>query len=93
MAYESISSFLQNKRNIALHKAITAMDNKADIQCNKFMHLENPMLMYGGYNVETLEKLIKTVCNIHNTTTLHEKAYSQGQYPALLYLKHSMHIF
>ena len=41
LAYEGISSFLQNKRNKALHKAITAMDSKADIQCNKLMHLEN----------------------------------------------------
>ena len=31
LAYEGISSFLQNKRNKALHKAITAMDSKADI--------------------------------------------------------------
>ena len=45
LAYEGISSFLQNKRNKALHKAITAMDNKANIQCNKLMHLENSMLM------------------------------------------------
>ena len=56
LAYEGISSFLQNKRNKALHKAINAMDNKADIQCNKLMHLENSMLMYGVYNAETLEK-------------------------------------
>ena len=58
LAYEGISSFLQNKRNKALHKAITAMDNKADIQHNKLMHLENSMLMYGVHNTETLEKLI-----------------------------------
>ena len=72
LAIEGISSFLQNKRNKALHKAINAMDNKADIQCNKLMLLENSMLMYSVYNVETLEKLIKTVHNIHNTTTSHE---------------------
>ena len=58
LAYEDISSFLQNNRNKALHKAITAMDNKADIKHNRLMHLENSMLMYGVYNAETLEKLI-----------------------------------
>ena len=31
------------------------MDNKANIQCNKLMQLENLMLMYGVYNAETLE--------------------------------------
>ena len=84
LAYEGISSFLQNKRNKALHKAINAMDNKADIQCNKLMHLENSMLMYGVYNVETVEKLIKTVHNICNTTTSHERLF-MGQ--------HSLSIF
>ena len=69
LAYEGISNFLQNKRNKALHKAITAMDSKADIQHNRLMHLENSMLMYGVYNAETLEKLIKIVHNIHNTST------------------------
>ena len=45
------------------------MDNKANIQCNKLMQLENSMLMYSVYNAETLEKLITTVHNIHNTTS------------------------
>ena len=61
LAYEGISSFLHNKRNKALHKAINAMDSKADIHQNKLMHLENSMLMYGVYNTEILEKIIKTV--------------------------------
>ena len=55
LAYEGISSFLQNKRNKALHQAINTMDTKADIQWNKLMHLENSMLMYSVYNAETLE--------------------------------------
>ena len=33
LAYEGISSFLQHKRNNALHKAVNAMNNKANIQC------------------------------------------------------------
>ena len=51
------------------------MDNKATIQCNKLMQLENSMLMYGIYNAETLEKLINTVHNIHNTTSSHERLF------------------
>ena len=65
LAYEGISSFLHHKHNKALHKAVKAMDNKANIQCNKLMQLENSVLMYGVYNVETLEKSINTV---HYTT-------------------------
>ena len=83
LVYEGISSFLQNRRNKALHKAITVMDSKADIQCNKLMHLENSLLMYGVYNAETLEKLIKTVHNIHNTTTLHERLFVGQHSPSV----------
>ena len=83
LAYEGISSFLNNKRNKALHKAIIAMDSKADIQCNNLMHLENSMLMYSVYNTETLEKLIKTVHNIHNTTTSHERLFAGQHSPSV----------
>ena len=76
LAYEGISSFLQHKRNNALHKAVNAMNNKANIQHNKLMKLDDTMLMYGIYNAETLGKLIKTVCEIHNTTSLHKKLFA-----------------
>ena len=33
------------------------MNNKANIQHNKLMKLDDTMLMYGIYNVETLEKI------------------------------------
>ena len=77
LAYEGISSFLQHKRNNALHKAANTMNNKANIQHNKLMKLDDTMLMYGIYNMETLEKLIKAVHEIHNTTSLHEKLFAR----------------
>ena len=40
------------------------------------MQLENLMLMYGIYNAETLEKLINTVHNIHNMTSLYCVGFS-----------------
>ena len=43
------------------------------------MKLDDTMLMYGIYNVEMLEKLIKTVHKIHNTTSSHEKLFA-GEY-------------
>ena len=72
LAYEGISSFLQRKCKNALHKAVNAMNNQANIQHNILIKLDNTMLMYGIYNAETLEKLIKTVHEIHNTTSSHE---------------------
>ena len=82
VAYEGISSFLHHKQNKALHKAVKAINNKATIQHSKLMQLENSMLMYGIYNAETLEKLINTVHNIHNTTSSHERPFV-GQHSSL----------
>ena len=79
LAYEGISSFLHHKQNKALHKAVRAMENKATIQCNKPMQLENLTLMYSIYNVETLEKIITMVHNIHNTTSSHERLFARQQ--------------
>ena len=85
LAYEGISSFLHHKQKKALHMAVRAMDNKATIQHNKLMQLENSMLMHCVYNAETLEKLINTVHNIHNTTSSHERLFDGQQ--SLLTLK------
>ena len=51
------------------------MDSKTTIQHKKLMQLENSMLMYGIYITETLEKVINTVHNIHNTTSLHGRLF------------------
>ena len=51
------------------------MNNKAKIQCNTLIKLDDTMLMYGIYNAETLEKLIRTIHEIHNTTSSHEKLF------------------
>ena len=40
------------------------------------MKLDDTILMYGIYNAETLEKLIKTVHDVHNTTSSHEKLFA-----------------
>ena len=53
------------------------MEAKANMQHNKLMHLEDPMVMYEVYNAETLEKLVNTVHIIHNNTTLIEKLFAE----------------
>ena len=73
LAYEGISSFLYYKGQNVLHKAVTAKESKADLQCNNFFHLEDSMIIYGIYNSDTLEQLIETVHRIHNTTSWNEK--------------------
>ena len=86
LAYEGISSFLQRKHANALQKAVLAMNNEADIQCNKLLKLDNTMLMYGIYNADALEKLINTVQEIHNVTSSHEKMFAGEHNPAIFRL-------
>ena len=76
LVYEGISNYLHNKRQKALHKTFVAMENKVNLQQNKFLYLENSMVMYGIYNSETLEKLINTVHKMHNTTIWNEKIFA-----------------
>ena len=78
LAYKGISSFLQQKCKNALHKAVNSINDQVNTQCNKLMKLDNPMLMYGLYNAETLEKLIETVHEIHNTTSSHENCLQEN---------------
>ena len=86
LAYKGISSFLQRKCEDALQKAVLAMNNKADIQHKILLKLDNTMLMYGIYNADTLEKLINTVQEIHNVTSLHEKLFAGEHNPTIFRL-------
>ena len=86
LAYEGISSFLQQKCENALQNAVNAMNNQAYMECNKLMILDNTMLMYGIYNTETLEKLTNTVQEIHNVTSSHEILFAGEHNPTLFRL-------
>ena len=53
------------------------------------MKLDNTILMYGIYNAETLEKLIKTVHEIHNATSSHEKLFAGEHNHSLFRMLHT----
>ena len=40
------------------------------------MHLENTLVMYGIYNADMLEKLVKTVHALHSRQTLYESLFA-----------------
>ena len=76
LAYEGPSSFLHNRCHKALHKAVKAMENKMNLQCNKLMHIEDSMVMYDTYSAEIVEKLITTVHKMHNITTANKRLFA-----------------
>ena len=66
LAFEGISSFLQHKQEKALQQAMHTMNNRVNKERNSVFHLEDSMIMYGIYNVDTLEKLIQMVNKMNN---------------------------
>ena len=52
------------------------MENKVNLQHNKIIHLEDSIVMYGIYNVETLGKLITTVHQMPNLMTPNERLFA-----------------
>ena len=51
------------------------MNSRAEIDHNRFYHLEETMIMYGKYNSDTLMELVKTVHQMQNVTTWKEKIF------------------
>ena len=75
LAFKGVLSFLHNRRHRALHKAVKAMSIQTYIQRNTLMHLENTLVMYGVYNAEMLERLVKTVHALYSRQPLYENLF------------------
>ena len=76
LAFEGISSFLQHKQEKALQKAMHTMNKRVNIKQNRVFHLEDSMIMYGIYNVDTSEKLIQMVHKMNNRSVWFERLYA-----------------
>ena len=75
LAFEGISSFLHHKRHKVPNKGMKQINERQDIEHNRFYHLEDTMIMYGKYNSDTLTNLIDTVHRMHNLTSLKERLF------------------
>ena len=61
LTVESIGSFLQKKCNAALSKGLNAIKLDQSLAWNSIKQLEHDFLLYGKYNLDSLEKIIHTV--------------------------------
>ena len=61
IAVESIGSFLQRKRNAALAKGIQAIKSDQKLAWNTVKQIEDDFLLYGKYNLDSLEKIVNTI--------------------------------
>ena len=53
------------------------MNKRINIEQNRVFHLEDSMIMYGVYNVDTLEKLIQMIHKMNNRSVWYEKLYAE----------------
>ena len=52
------------------------MNKRVNIERNRVFHLEDSMIIYGIYNVDTLEKLIQMVHKMNNRSVWFERLYA-----------------
>ena len=76
LAFEGISRFLQHKQEKALQQAMHTMNKRVNIERNRVFHLEDSMIVYVIYNVDTLEKLIQMVHKMNNRSVWFERLYA-----------------
>ena len=77
LGFKGIPSFLQHKQEKALQQAMHTINKRVIIELNRVFHLEDSMIMYGVYNVDTLEKLIQMVHKMNNRSIWYEKLYAR----------------
>ena len=73
IAVESLSTFLQRKRNKAMSQGLNAIRNDQSLAWNSLKQLENDFLLYGKFNVAKLQDIVQTVNGIRNRTLSLEK--------------------
>ena len=77
LAVESIGSYLQKRQEQQIQNTVTAMREDSTVVQNRLQQYENDFLMYGKYNIETLEKVINTVNSLHQRQTQLEQIFAK----------------
>ena len=65
LAVESVSSWIKGKQQKRVDEAVSTMRAESQVDRNKLRQYSNDFLMYGKYNVDTLQNVIDTVNAMH----------------------------
>ena len=65
LAVESVGSWIKGKQQKRVNEAVSAMRAESQVDRNKLRQYSNDFLMYGKYNVDTLQNVIDTVNAMH----------------------------
>ena len=73
LAVESLTSWIKGKQQNRIHQAVDKMRKTESDVKNTLTQYQEDFLMYGKYNVESLNKIIDTLNLLHDKQTLLEK--------------------
>ena len=76
LAVESVGSWIKGKQQKRVDEAVSAMRVESQVDRNKLRQYSNDFLMYGKYNVDTLQNVIDTVNAMHRRQTKLERQAS-----------------
>ena len=76
LAVKSVSSWIKGKQQKRVDETVSAMRVESQVDRNKLRQYSNYFLMYGKYNVDTLQNVIDTVNGMHTHQTELEKQAS-----------------
>ena len=65
LAVESVSSWIKGKQQKRVDEAVSAIRAESQVHSYKLRQYSNDFLMYGKYNVYTLQNVIDTVNAMH----------------------------
>ena len=91
IAIEALGSHLQKKRRRAMTKALGRMESSQFLTKNQPYKLDSDFLMFGDYEIQTTDGMIKLLGNLNNRTLYLERVIT-GQDPnaAKNYLKNTL---
>ena len=73
IAIEALGSHLQKKRRRAMAKALERMESKQFLNKNQLYKLDHDFLMFGDYDIQTTDGMIRLLSNLNNRTQYLEK--------------------
>ena len=76
LSYEFISSYLDLKRQQTLKNAFSVMKRNLNLAKNRIFHLGEYVIIYGIYNAESIEKIVKAITKLHSKITFSERVFS-----------------
>ena len=80
LAVERISTYLKSCQDKCISDAVNGMRQDDAMTRNKLQQYFNDFLMYGRFNVETLDKVVDTVNSIHKCQTELESVFETTQF-------------